>query len=538
MRECAGSATTVSATERAGLRGWSGLLLSFGAGGSAALAHPPFGILPGLLGYALLLHVLDATAGARPLRAAFARGWAAGAAYFLVSTWWVGEAFLVDVAAHGWQAPFAVGLLAGGLGLIWGAAGLVYHLIAPARARRVLVFAAVFGLFEWLRGHILTGFPWNLPGESWAAGSAMSQSAAVLGAYGLSVVTLAIAAAPSLLLARDGRRAKAIAVGAAVATLAVMWSGGALRLMRAETRATGVKVRVVQADVAQAAKWDEASFRDIYGRYMRLTAAPAAGRAPDVVIWPESAIPADADAYLAPGTWTRDALVAALRPGQTLLMGAQRSAAGAGAPVYLNSLLALRREAAGLRLVAGYDKHHLVPFGEYLPFRPLLTAIGVSQLAHVEGDFTPGPRPRPIAPPSLPRLQPLICYETLFPDYTPGGADRPQWIVNISNDAWFGRTSGPWQHLNIASYRAIEEGLPIVRATPTGVSAVIDAYGRPLATLGPGRQAVLDAPLPAPAPPPPYTRYRSFAVWVMILTGLSCALRRRLTIAQTGVQGG
>ena len=165
-----------------------------------------------------------------------------------------------------------------------------------------------------------------------------------------------------------------------------------------------------------------------------------------------------------------------------------------------------------------------MPFGEYLPLRPLMTAVGVSRLAHVEGDFTPGPRPRPISPAGVPKVQPLICYETLFPGYTPSGADRPAWIVNVSNDAWFGRTSGPWQHLNIASYRAIEEGLPIVRATPTGVSAVIDAYGRAVSVIGPGRQGVIDAALPGALKPTLYARLRGLPFWVIISTALSVAL--------------
>lgn len=506
------------------------LLACAAAGAAAGLAHPPVGVLPGLLGFAVLMHLLDGASPERPLRSGFARAWAAGAAFFIVSTWWIGEAFMVDIAVHGWQAPFAVLGLSAGLGLLWGFAGAIYARAAPRpgtrwAGRRVLVFAALFALAEWVRGHFLTGFPWDLPGETWRAGSAMSQSASLIGAYGLSVVTLALAAAPGVLRSPDSRRAKAVTVGSAALVLAGLYAFGAARLSQTPPAATGLTVRVVQANVPQEAKWEEAAFRDIFGRYMRLTAAPSAdGRAPDVVIWPESAIPADSGAYLAPGTWTRAALLDALRPGQTLMTGAQRSEQTSGR--YFNSLLVLRREAADLRLLASYDKHHLVPLGEYLPFSPVMTAIGFRALAHIPADFTAGPIPAPISPAGLPRVQPLICYETLFPGYTPGGAERPAWIVNVSNDAWFGKISGPWQHLNIASYRAIEEGVPIIRATPTGVSAVIDAHGRPKATLGTSRQGVIDAPLPPALSPTPYSRLRDGPFWFMVISGLVCAWRK------------
>ena len=229
-------------------------LLALAAGAAAGFAHPPFGVLPGLFGFALILNLLDHTAPDRPLRSAFLRGWAAGFAYFLVGTWWVGEAFMVDIAAHGWQAPFAVALLPAGLGLFWGAAGTLYRRFAPAHAGRILFFAAVWSVFEWLRGHVLTGFPWDLPGEAWRAGSAMSQAAAVLGAYGLTLVTLAIAAAPAVLRGPESRRAQTVVLSAAAVVLAAMWIGGAWRLAQPALPDTAHIVRVVQANVPEAAK--------------------------------------------------------------------------------------------------------------------------------------------------------------------------------------------------------------------------------------------------------------------------------------------
>ncbi len=501
---------------------WSAFGLALLAGAAAGLAHPPFGFLPGLLGFGLLLHLLDGGAG---WRAAFARGWAAGFAYFLVGTWWVGEAFMVDAAAHAWQAPFAVMLLPGGLALFWGAAAVVYRRIAPPDARRVLAFAAVFGAFEWLRGHVLTGFPWDLPGEAWAAGSAPSQTAALVGAYGLSLITLGIAATPGL-----GWRPRPLLCAAVALTLA--WGGGAWRLANAETGATGLMVRVVQPDIPQAVKWSPAEFGAIVQRYLTLTSAPAARR-PDVVIWPEAALPAPAGELISPEWWVRPALEKTLRPGQTLLMGAYRTEGPDERLRYYNSLIALRRTANGLDVTGAYDKQRLVPFGEYLPLEGLFSRIGLKKLVSVGESFTPGPQPMPISPMGLPRLQPLICYESLYPGLADDGGQRPAWIVNVSNDAWFGRTSGPWQHFNLASYRAIEAGLPLVRATPTGVSGLIDAYGRPLRRMGPGRSGVIDALLPEAASPTPYSTWGDGPFFALTIVALACSRRPRARMRST-----
>ncbi len=493
------------------------------AGLAPALAFPPFGLVVGLAGFGLMLWLLDRAEPAKPLRSAFWRGWLAGTAYFAVGTWWVTEAFLVDAANQGWMAPIALALLAGGLGLFWGAAGLVYRLLRPVGVLRLVVFAGVLCLFEWLRGHVLTGFPWNLPGEAWRAGSAPSQAASVLGAYGLSWVTVAAAAAPGLIEGRRPGRATLGALAAAGLVLAGLYGFGLVRLSRpAPSRPDAPLIRVVQADVRQESKYDAESFAAIVDRYVGLTARPGV-RVPDVVVWSEGAVPAAVNDYLAPGTWTRAAIAGALRPGQTLLVGAYRVAGPPERPTYYNSLAAVRAgEAGDLRVVGLYDKFRLVPFGEYMPMDGVMSRIGFKKLVHVGDGFTPGPRPRPLVVPGLPPVQPLICYESLFPGFTREGAAasgaRADWIVNVSNDAWFGATSGPIQHLNLASYRAIEEGLPIVRATPTGVSAVIDPFGRPLpdASLGLGKKGFIDAQLPEKLKPTFFSRAGDLLFWVLI----------------------
>lgn len=293
-------------------------------------------------------------------------------------------------------------------------------------------------------------------------------------------------------------------------------------------------VRVVQADVRQESKYDAAVFRSIVERYVALTATPAK-RTPDIVIWPEGAIPAAANDYLAEGTWTRAAIVGALKPGQTLLVGAYRVDGPPDKPLYYNTLLALKAGGdGGLTPIGVYDKFRLVPFGEYLPAESLMARLGIKQLVHVGDGFTPGPRPRPMRLPGLPAVQPLICYESLYPGFVREGAKaagfRPGWIVNVSNDAWFGATSGPRQHLNQASYRAIEEGLPMVRATPTGVSAVIDAYGRILsgAKLDLGRTGVVDASIPPALSPTLFARFGSIVFWLLVTISSAAGLVSRL----------
>ncbi|WP_454758198.1 apolipoprotein N-acyltransferase [Caulobacter segnis] len=507
-------------------KAWSGPVLALLAGLAAALAHPPFGVLPGLLGYAGLLYLLDDANAEKPLRSAFWRGWLAGVGYFALSTWWIAEAFMVDAANQGWMAPFAVAAMASGLALFWGLAGLVYRLARPANAWRVLTFAAAFGALEWLRGHVLTGFPWNLPGETWRAGSWPSQFAAVIGAYGLTWITLAIAAAPAVW--REGRAGK-IALGAAAACLVFLYGYGygAFAVSRPLVEGAPVTVRIVQADIQQDAKWDATRFAQIVQAYVSLTAKPYAGKPADLVVWPEGALPAAINDYMAPGTWVRQAILDSLQPGQTLLIGGYRYEGSVQSPVYYNSLIALKRTATDLEVVGVYDKHRLVPFGEYLPAEKFLTAIGFKSLAHLGDGFATGPRPVPLKVGDGLLTQPLICYESLFPGLAKADPNV-RVLINVSNDAWFGVTSGPLQHLNLASYRAIESAKPILRATPTGVSAVIDAHGRIISgtRLDLGKSGVIDAAIPGKGGVTPFDNFGDLAFFALLLISAVASARR------------
>lgn len=505
---------------------WAAASLAAGFGAAAGFAFPPFGVLPGILGWAGLLWLLDGSDPQRPLRSAFWRAWVFCTAFFLVGTWWVVEAFLVDAEAHGWMAPIIVCVLPMGMGLFWGSAAMLYRRFAVDGPARLLVFAASFGFIEWLRNWLLTGFPWNMAGQTWKAGGPVSQSAAVFGGLGLTVITLLIAASPAVLAGAGSRRARFGTAAAALAGLLGLYGFGAWRLAQAEVANTDLQLRIVQANVGQEEKWRPGSLPGIVDAYVRLSQTPAA-RTPDIVIWPEGALPASFEYTFDPASPFGPHVASAVRPGQHLFMGTSRE--GPGGAYYLNSFAFLRREAGGLRVLGFYDKHHLLPFGEYLPLGPLMTRLGVRSLVNMPADYAPGPKPDLIDLPGLPRFQPVICYESIFPAAIPSGP-RPQWIVLPSNDSWFGETSGPWQHLHLGSYRAIEHGVPIVRSTPTGVSAIIDPYGRipEGQKLGIGVAGVIDAPLPAPIAATPYSRWRDAPFWVMILLGAAVAAAPRV----------
>lgn len=514
---------------------WAPRVAALLAGIAAGLAHPPFGFLAGVLGFGALMRLGD-TEGARPLRSAALRGWLAGLGYFAVSVWWVTEAFMVDAATYGWMAPFALVLLAGGLALFWAAALTAYRAVGVRGLPGVAVFAGAVAGMEWLRGHVLTGFPWNLPGELWPAGSPPSQAAAVIGVYGLSWITLVIGGCLGLLWSPGSWRYRGVGALIGLAALGGLFAYGSDRLGPSVPAAGGPVVRIVQANVDQKEKWRPENLDSLVEAYASLTRRPAA-RTPDVVVWPEGALPAVIDDLVAPGSPYLWRLTAMLKPGQTLMMGANRAglsrSGAAGEFDYFNSLVAFRREEDGLRVSGVYDKHKLVPFGEFVPLGDLAGRIGLRSLVHMPEDFTAGPEPAPIQADGLPRVQPLICYEALFPELTRGAMRArngpAQWLLNVSNDAWFGVTSGPHQHLNIARYRAIESGLPMVRSTPTGISAIIDPYGRIVAgaSLRQGAFGVIDAPLPAALATPPYVSLGDMPFALMVAASALAGLAGR-----------
>ena len=480
----------VEATAQGSFRAaWLEVPLAAGCGALAVLALPPFSlpaVLPVAFGGLLLL-----VAGRGVPRAAL-RGWAFGIAHFALGLSWIGESFRVDADRFGHLALPAIAALAAGLAVFpaLAAAGL-----AATRARGLsgaLVLAAAWAASEWLRGTVLTGFPWNLVAYAWSEFDIPRQTAAWAGSYGLGLLTVLVAALPVAALV-SGRRERIGALALLVALASAAWTLGALRLR--ETPAdTATRVRIVQPNVPQREKWDaDLRARNVV-RLLDLSAAPGAF---DLLLWPETAYPG----YIEEEPWALDRVAALLPPEGVLLTGAVTRVAGPDGPVYRNAVLAI--DGSGY-IVGRYAKHHLVPFGEYVPLRGFLP---LERLAEGLSDFTPGLGPTTLALPGLPLVGPAICYEAIFPGRVVDPRDRPDWIFNATNDGWFGRSIGPRQHLAAARMRAVEEGLPVVRAANTGVSAVIDADGRIAARIELGKTGFLDAVLPAPRPTTAFARY-------------------------------
>ncbi|MEL6768084.1 MAG: apolipoprotein N-acyltransferase [Pseudomonadota bacterium] len=505
------------------LTGWRRLLAAAAAGLLFACGHAPLGLPWGAF---VALPVLALLVGsARTPRGGFGAAWAFGFGYLVVSLHWIGHAFLVDADAFAWMLPFALTGLPAFLALFWGAAGWAARRAAPGGGPLTLsALAGMLTLTEFARSHVLTGFPWALPGYVWIE-SPIAQTAAFIGPHGLGLVTLLATGLPLLaFLTLTGRARLAVAL-LPLAAFAGLWAFGAARLAGAPVDTAGPVLRIVQPNAPQRLKWLPDHAPTFYRRLLDGSAAPTdpALGAPAMVIWPETAV-----AFLPEESPQARAQMAAAAGGAPLVLGALRRRGEAEGGGFANSLLTL--DATG-SVIARYDKHHLVPFGEYVPFRTLFGALGVEQLAG-RGQFMPGPGQRVLAPVAgLPSFVPLICYEAIFPHeiMPPGaetGAGRPGWLLQITNDAWFGTLGGPQQHLAQARLRAIEQGLPMVRAANTGISAVIDAHGRITASLPLGVHGHVDARLPGALSPPLYARWGDTpAIIAAFLLFSACFLR-------------
>ncbi len=510
---------------------WLRLLAAIAIGAAAALALAPWYLWPLMvLGYGGLLWLLQGTAHTK---AAFFQGWAFGIGYFLVGLHWVGHAFMVDAARFGWLMPFALFALAAGLGLFPALAAACTQRLSAPGISRLLAFTLFWGLSEWLRGTILTGFPWLLSGHVWAASEFSLQAAAYLGASGLGLLAVLAAAAPALILStQPGSRKPGLMAGAAALALVVLTlTLSQARLQAAETsHHPGVRLRMVQAGIAQADKW-RPELRDRHlALYLELSlSADGAGQPADFshLIWPETATPF----FLAADQRRSSAIARLLPPESLLITGSPRRGGTKERPLRLyNSIYSLDNSGVA---TAVYDKFHLVPFGEYLPFRAVMARLGLDKLAHGAVDFSPGAEPGLVSLPGLPSFRPLICYEIIFPreietkGETHNSNGRPAWLLNLTNDAWFGSNFGPRQHLAIARVRAVELGLPVIRVANTGISAVIDPHGRITSQLPLSVAGVIDSHLPSALPKTLYASFGDgiFALLCLLLAGSSILAR-------------
>jgi len=499
------------------LPAWQRWVASGVAGGASALAQAPFYIWPIIfIALPVFVWLLDGTRSAqRPWLAASITAWAFGFGYFLVGLHWIAYAFLVDAKAHLWLLPFAAVLLPSGLALFLAVAKAGASFVWPNDWRRVAVFVASLSALEWIRGHVFTGFPWNLFGYIWSGSDWMIQANALFGIYAMSLITVAAAAAPAAIVNADGTRGRwTWALGVAAALPLALLVFGIARLPSAPMPSVaGVALRIVQPDVPQAERWKDEFFERNWRGLIGLTRSPGLETRTHV-IWPEAAPPllllSEPDALKVVG----DVL-----PDQTLLLtGVVRREEATPRNRFFNSMAVI--DGLG-RVVASYDKSHLVPFGEYMPFQHLFDSIGITKITGGSGGYSSGGGVKTIALPTGPSVGPLICYEIIFPDEVVESGVRPQWLANLSDDSWFGPFVGPFQHLGIARARAVEEGLPIVRATNTGISAIIDPYGRVTGSLGLNTQGVLDGSLPESLPMTLYARLGDVIFFVfLVLTAI------------------
>ena len=476
---------------RARIRRLSGLPLLIAlalAGAGGVLAHAPYFIQPALAAaLVMLVLALDgARRSRRPLVSGFARAWAFAFGMFLAGAWWVANAFANNPnPAYHWMGPIAALLLAAGLALLWGMAGAGYARLSRPGVHRIAVFAVVIFAIEMTRTYALSGFPWNLPGHVWPAGGAVSQVASLIGASGLSFLTLYAFASPAALIARASLAARLIPVLAGAALLAAAGAFGAVRLADASAGPLeGGRLRVVQAEVPPLEKTYE-NRRAILRQYLEMSLEPGL-EGVDAVVWPEVAIPA----YLQSEPDLIEAMSAAFDGGPLLITGAARFERGPDETAYYNSLFVIDFAGGQAASLGVYDKTRLVPFGEGNPVRALTERFGFTALAR--NFFTPGSGAATLAPGAMPAFAPLICYEVIFPRFVPRGEMRPAFLLNVSNDSWYGDSAGPRQHLNQARYRSIEEGLSMARAASGGSSGLIDPWGRGVALLPLGAEETLD----------------------------------------------
>ena len=473
-------------TPKPSVAGWRADVALLGAGALAALALPPVHAIPVLL--FCIPYLLRAIAASDGARHAFRRGWWFGFGLNLIGLYWITEAILVEAAKFWWLVPLAVPALSVVMAVFVGAAAAACRM-APSGWRQVFALAGAWTLSDIARQFVATGFPWNPIGSVWAipgwTGDAMIQPAAWVGVHGLTLMTLVLAAAPALSLRW---RAAGLACFA-------LWAGGGL--LRIEDKppagSAAPTVVIVQGNVPQGQKWNRTLRTSIFDRYLTLTedGLRQAGPGPAVVVWPETASPYQ----LQTDVNAREAIGQSIGHA-TALVGAVRFDSE-GRP--RNSLFAVGGNGAISQI---FDKAHLVPFGEY---QPNWLPIGVQVVPG--GGFALGPGPATLTLPGLPPVGPMICYEAIFPGQVVDSAYRPAWLVNVTNDAWFGNSTGPRQHLAAARLRAVEEGLPLVRAANTGISAIFDAFGHEISRLGMEQTGVVVASLPQALPRTVFARF-------------------------------
>jgi apolipoprotein N-acyltransferase len=505
--------------------GWRRIAIAFLSGAFGALAMPPFGIFPALVvALCTAVWLVDGSGGGGrrggTLLAAATAGWWWGFGFFVAGLWWLGSAFLVEADRFAWALPLGVLGLPAALAFFPAFGFAVARLLWSHSAWRILALVAGLSLSEWLRGHLFTGFPWNTLGMALGQNLWTMQIGSVIGLYGMTVLAVAIASAPATIGTGKAATVRILPTALAVAALLGIGLFGLARIPGAPSpEHAEIRLRIMQPNLPQDAKFNPENREEIMQRYIRLSdraTSPRSSGIGDVthLIWPESAFP-----FLLHRDARALAQIAALLPSSaTLITGAARVEESLfdNSLRFYNSIQVIAGDGA---IIGTYDKVHLVPFGEYFPaiFDFALRSVGLREFVNIPGGFEAGARRAVLQVPGLPPAAAGICYEAIFPGAVtpPGGAAG--FILNVTNDAWFGDTPGPRQHFAQARLRSVEEGLPLVRAANTGISAVVDPYGRIIASLPLGIESVIDSGLPVAKGSTIFSRFGNSIFWLQFL---------------------
>jgi apolipoprotein N-acyltransferase len=513
------------------LWGFRRALVAILAGAVGVLALPPFGFFAALfVSFTILTWLMDGNAGDEyggvwgRLRADFATGWLFGLGYFVAGLWWLGNALLVDAEGFAWAIPFAVLGLPAVLAIYYGLATAAAGLLWSEGWGRLAALAAAFGLAEWLRSVLLTGFPWNAIGYGAMPIPVMMQSAHVVGLFGVTLLAVFVFSAPAL-LGSPGSRRTGIVIACMISLLHIGY--GAYRLEVApDANGDAVAVRLVQPDIDQSKKLDDRERASIFEEHLALSSAPPADGKPEpkIIVWPETSIPFILTQN--PDALTRIADV--LKPGQILIAGAVRSEdmLPGTPPRYYNSIYVI--DDAG-QIVAASDKVHLVPFGEYVPFEDVLDDYGIANVSEMPGGYSSGNSRSLLKLPDGMTFYPLICYEIIFPGEMQDAAGTADALLNVTNDAWFGDTPGPYQHFLQARVRAVELGMPLIRAANNGISALVDPYGRVVAGLGSGKRGFIDTSFTRSSEITSDDLIRHYAFWTLLAISITIATLSRVS---------
>lgn len=516
-----------------GLSKWRRRFIAFVLGLASALAFAPVHAIPVLVvSFTGLLWLIpsvssdtQAGAGKRDWLSVFLVGWWFGLGHFIAGLYWISLSFLVDANAFAWMIPFALGGITGVLAIYSGLAVLLTYLTTRRTIARVFIFAVYWAGFEWTRGWAFTGFPWNLAGTVWTPVDSVLQSASVIGVHGLGLLTILMMTLPAILADKKiSSRSRLAGVGAGLVLFAVLWGAGTMRLINAQSGSVdGVRLRLVQPNIAQKDKWVQTLRARHFQTLLRLSRQPAIGAVPTHIIWPETATPL----FLSSDPRALSAVASVVPRGGALITGAPRATRDGTLLTGLwNSVHVINDEG---QILSTYDKSHLVPFGEYVPFRQFL---GFAKVTAGRTDFSAGTGPNQLSIPGMPDARPLVCYEAIFPglsasashtiEHGSGPRKRSGLLLNLTNDAWFGVSSGPFQHLASTRLRAVEQGLPLVRVANTGVTALTDAYGRLRVVSRLNQEMVLDVDLPQALTT--QTFYSRFGDWIALILGLLVAI--------------